>query len=168
MYKHKNITITIILFIIIVTSSYLVYAAIVNTEAVYNRSPNSIETIKAKAILRPLSVLTTSYVSTDSVTLQGFSNVMLMFDIGKGGLTSFQYRVLQSIDGFNWFYEGAESITSVYIEDYIPYYTRTLSGTNEKYFKIISFYGNYLKLEVKGIGTTSGSWCGIYVMSSQY
>lgn len=163
--KYKwEVFVSIICLIII---SYSCYAALVSTESIYTQSPTATQTLRSYAKLRSTSALTTSYVDTDTVKLAPYSNITLLFELTKGGLTSFEYKVLQSYDGYNWFTEAAEAVTSTVITDYIIYYQRTFSGSSEKYFKTISFYANYVKLQVKGTGTASGSSCAVYVLASQ-
>lgn len=153
----------LILFCIVVVG----YTALVPIEDIYTQNPNATIALRGKATLRDSAILTTSYVDTSVVRLAPFSNICMCFDVNKGSLTSFEYKVLQSYDGYTWFTEAAEQISTTVITDYIIYYQRTLSSTNEKWYKIISFYGNYLKLQVKGTGTTTGSSCAVYVLGSQ-
>jgi len=164
----KNYWGVIVLFMIILgVSAPYIYSAIVNTESIYAQNPNAIQALRGYAKLRSSAALTTSYVDTDTVKLAPYSNIALLFDITKGSLTSIEYKILQSYDGYTWFEEAAEGVTETVITDYIIYYRRTLSGTTEKYYKTISFYGNYMKLQVKGTGTVFGNSCAIYLLSSQ-
>jgi hypothetical protein len=168
MIKHRNsLLIFLVCLVLALICGYYAYSAIVNTEAIYNQNPTAITALRGYAKLRSASALTTSYVDTDTVKLAPYSNVALLFDVTKGSITSMEYKILQSYDGYIWFDEAAESVSSTVITDYIIYYQRTLSGTTEKYYKTISFYGNYLKLQIKCTGTVTGNSCAVYLLSSQ-
>ncbi len=116
---------------------------------------------KGYATLRSAAVLTASHVETDFIDLADFTVAGIFFDITQGSLTSFQYKVWQSIDGTTWFQEGSESVGAGTITDYEHEYTKALA-TDVQYYKKIDVVGRYLKLEVKGTGTVAGSSCAVY------
>ena len=138
------------------------------TESVFTQAPNSLITLRCFSELRSSEALTTSYVDTEVVRLAPYNSLILFFDVTKGSLTSMQYQILQSFDGNTWFEEGAESISSLVINDYIPNYNRTLLANFERWFKVVNFYGNYLKLRVKGTGAVDGNSCAVSIMASRY
>lgn len=118
---------------------------------------------KGYATLRAATILTTSYVETDEVDLTDFTQIGIMFDLTQGSLTSFEYKVWQSIDGTTWFQEASESVGAGVITDTPAYYTYAFT-TSDPYYKLVPFLGRYLKLEVKGTGTVTGSSCAVDVM----
>ena len=139
-------------------------AAITYPTAVHTQYPSQGTPTKAVDTLRAAAALTTSYVTaTDDAAMRGYDVVRLFFDITKGSLTSFQYRVWSSHDGVNWFQEANESVAATVITDSVHNYTMVL-GANVKYFKDIPIYGVYLRVDVKGTGTVTGSSCAIYIM----
>lgn len=121
--------------------------------------------ITGYANIRDAAVLTTSYVDTESVAFDQFKEICLLFDITKGSLTSFEYKVWISKDGYNWFQEATESVTAGIITDTPAYYTITLS-TDVAYYKVIPFNGRWIKLQVKGTGTVTGSSCSVELLGS--
>ena len=117
------------------------------------------------ANLRNAAILTNSYVDTESVEFDQFKEICLLFDITQGSLTSFEYKVFISHDGYNWFQEATESIASGIITDVPAYGTVTLS-TDIAYYKIMPFNGRHVKLQVKGTGTATGSSCSVELLGS--
>ncbi len=117
------------------------------------------------ANLRNATILTTSYVDTESVEFDQFKEICLLFDIVKGSLTSFEYKVFISNNGVDWFQEATESIASGIITDVPAYGTVTLA-TDVAYYKIMPFNGRHIKLQVKGTGTATGSSCSVELLGS--
>lgn len=158
------VAIVVILMIAVLGICFGVYAAVSTPTAVHTQYPTQGTPTKAVDTLRAVAVLTTSYVdTTDSAAMRGYRECRIFFDITRGSLTSFEYRILTSHDGVNWFYEANETVTPATITDAIHAYTIALSG-NIKYYKDIPTWGLYLKLEVKGTGTVTGSLCAVYIM----
>ena len=141
----------------------IVYSALVPPNTLHNIDYYGSEPFKTQAVMRESLILTNSYVVTDVVDIKQGSAIQLMFDVTQGSLTSFEYKVYMSYDNNNWFLEATETIAASTITDSEANYTIALSG-DVKYFKIIPAYGTYLKLEVKGTGTVTGSLCAVYVM----
>lgn len=112
--------------------------------------------------LREDAILTTSYVSSDSIRLTTYSNVGLFFSVDKGSLASFQYKVQWSPDDSTWYDEVTESIAAGVVTDTACYYTMTLSGDAD-FYKLFPYRGNYLRVQVKGTGTVTGSSCAVYL-----
>ena len=106
--------------------------------------------------------LTTSYVDTDYVRVDWYTQIALAFDITQGGLTSFEYKMWWSKDGTNWFQECTETVAAGIITQNPSYYTVTLTG-DIAWFAPVPFAANYLKLQVKGTGTVTGSDCKVAV-----
>lgn len=126
-----------------------------------------VEPFKGSFEMRGDVELTTSYVETDEANVSGYSRIAICFDITKGSLTSFQYRIWISPDFINWYVEATESVASGIITDAPAYYTVVLSGTDDDYFKVLPCWAKYLKLEVKGTGTVTGNTCGVEVIGVQ-
>lgn len=116
---------------------------------------------KCWATLRAAAILTTSYVDTDHIDLSNFVAAGLFFDITQGSLTSLEYRVWQSLDGVTWFQEANETIAASVVTDTAHYYTIALSA-DVKYYKIVGLMGKFVKIDVKGTGTLTGSSLAVY------
>jgi len=112
--------------------------------------------------LREAAILTTSYVSSNSIRLTVYRDIGLFFSVDKGSLTSFQYKVQWSPDNITWYDEVTESIAADTITDTVCYYTITLSGDTD-FYKLFPYRGNYLRVQVKGTGTPTGSSCAVYL-----
>lgn len=121
---------------------------------------------KGYVTIRAAAILTTSYVATLVLEKVPHSRVVLAFDITQGSLTSFEYTVWCSHDGTTWFQEASESVGIGVITDRVHNYTIALSG-NIKFYKVIPLRTAYMRLEVKGTGTATGSSCTIYVMGAE-
>lgn len=141
----------------------VVYAAFVTPTGVETVYPQYGQSIRARASLRSATILTASYVSTDITQFRGYKSICLLFELEQGSLTSFQYKVWMSNDGVTWFLEATESVAVGIITDAEMYYTYTFTG-DVNYFKVIPFRASYLKLEVKGTGTMTGSSCAVDIM----
>lgn len=113
--------------------------------------------------VRVAAALTTSYVNTNSFLAEGYTGVGLLFKITRGSLTSFEYKVWWSIDGNTWYQEATETVAVGVIADAACYYRMTLSG-NVNYFKVVPCYAKWVRLQVKGTGTVTGSSCEVKVI----
>jgi len=159
-YSNKYVWFAVALFVIL---GGIAYAALVRPNTLHNLDYFGSEPFKSQAVMRSSLILTNSYVATDVIDIKQGSAIQLMFDVTKGSLTSFQYKVYMSYDNNNWFLEATETVAASTITDSEANYTIALSG-NVKYFKIIPAYGTYIKLEVKGTGTVTGNLCAVYIM----
>ena len=140
-----------------------IYAAVITPTSEHVIDGWGQEPYKLKATMRSSLILTNSYVNTDTIDTKGFANCTLLFKLTKGSLTSFEYKILESDDNANWFQEATETITASIITDTPVYYTQALGG-NELWFKVISCDARWLKLQVKGTGTVTGSLCEIDIV----
>jgi len=119
----------------------------------YNRDKKN---LRKKAVVRAAAILTNSYVATDEVDITGFSRVGIFFALLAGSLTSFEYKVQQSVDGGDtWHDITAETVTLTTITDGQPYYT--IAATDQNSFKGVYAWGERLRLQVKGTGTLTSS-----------
>lgn len=146
--KNKFWVLAVVCFLL---ASYVV-AAELDT---YYRSSKGYATIRAAA------VLTTGYVATLALEKAEHSRVALEFDITQGSITSLEYKVYCSHDGAIWFQEGSESVGAGVITDRVHYYTIAVAG-DFKYYKLIPVHTRYMRLEVKGTGTVTGSSLTVY------
>jgi len=112
--------------------------------------------------LREEAILTTKYVSSDSIRLTTYNDIGVFFSIDKGSLTSFQYKVQWSPDGDTWYDEVVETIAAGLITDIVCSYTYVLSDDVVLY-KLFPYRGNYFRVRVKGTGTVTSSSCAVYL-----
>lgn len=161
--RLKLSMVAVIVALLAVMFGPMVYSALVTPTVVHTQQPSQGQPIKSQFTLRSAAVLTNAYVDTDFVRLSGYTNILLAFDVTQGSLTSFEYKVWMSHDNVNWFVEATETVAATVITDSEAYYTISLSA-DVKYYKIIPMYGTYLKLQVKGTGTATGSSCAVYAM----
>jgi len=112
--------------------------------------------------LREDAILTTGYVSSDSIRLTTYNKIGLFFSVDKGSLTSFQYKVQWSPDNSTWYDEVTETIAAGTITNTVNSYTITLSDDTD-FYTLMPFRGSYLRVQVKGTGTVTGSSCAIYL-----
>ena len=161
---HKRLTIVLALsFIVVYVAS--VYAVTVEVDNLRYWSSYTRKPITGYVQVRSAAVLTNSYVDTNVVRLDHFKNIALALDITKGSLTSIEYIVWWSKDGSTWYQEVTEAVGAGIITHTLAYYTKTLVG-NERFFAPMPFLANYLKLQVKGTGTVTGSSCAIAVFGA--
>ena len=138
----------------------------VDSQTAYRKNyPNDGIAITGYVNLRTSAVLTTGYVNTTAAKFDQYKQLCIMFDITQGGLTSFEYKVWISKDGYNWYQEATESVASGVITDTPCYYTCALSA-DVAYYKVIPFNGRWIKLQVKGTGTVTGSSCSVQLMGA--
>lgn len=159
----------IIVSIIVIGGVYLITEVLAaqTTIAVLNsRLPYRKQPVDFYTLLRSSAILTTSYVDTAYADLKGASDVGLHFQLTKGSLTSFQYKVLWSPDGVNWYDECTEAVAASVVTDTLLYYTTTLSE-NVNYYKPLPFRSGYAKVKVKGTGTVTSSAC-LVAMTGRY
>jgi len=120
--------------------------------------------LRKKAEIRPAAILTDSYVASGEVDISGFSLVAGYFAVTQGSLTSFQYKVEQSIDdGVTWHPISADDISASVITDTSPSYNRVLSG-DANWYKVFYATGQRFRVQVKGTGTMTGSSCTVYAV----
>lgn len=153
------ILITLIVFAMVAGQG--IYAALTVPEVVDTVDYFGTEPFKGSDTLRTSVVLTNAYVDTDTVNLSDYTAVALLFDITKGSLTSIQYRIWVSYDNLNWYVEATETVGAGSVTDVPGVYTTTSS---ENYFKILNMYPPYMKLEVKGTGTVTGSLLAVDIV----
>lgn len=143
----------------------LIYVHYSDAEQTYpsimnSRNPNRSYPTDVFVVLRSASALTTSYVETDYADLYGCDDIGLFFEITRGSLTSFEYKVQWSYDGYTWFDEVTETVSATTITDTVLNYSMTLTGDVD-YYKPLPFRAGYIRLQVKGTGTVSGSSCKV-------
>lgn len=105
--------------------------------------------------------LTTNY--TDSLSVEVDINVreiVLLFSVTKGSLTSIEFIPYQSIDGSNWYELPTLSPGSI-ISITPSYYQIQLSSDIKFAISLSLAYGNLLKVSIKGTGTVTGNNCTI-------
>jgi len=112
--------------------------------------------------LREDAILTTGYVSSEDIRLTVYHDIGVFFSVDKGSLTSFQYKIQWSSDNITWYDEVTETIAAGLITDTVCSYTMTLSGDTD-FYKLFPYRGNYLRVQVKGTGTVTGSSCAVYI-----
>jgi len=139
----------------------LVFGAYAATVRIQERG-SSVYMRQGHQTLREDAILTTSYVSSSDIRLTVYHDIGLFFELTKGSLTSFQYKVQWSHDGTTWFDEATETVAASSITDTVCSYTHTLTG-NTNYYKPLPYRGNYLRVRVKGTGTATGSSCAVYL-----
>ena len=100
--------------------------------------------------------LTGSYVDTDHTRVDYYTQIALALDITQGGLTSLEYIIWWSKDGTNWFQEVTETVAASVITHVACNYTIALTGDIAIYAPV-PFVANYIKVQVKGTGTVTGS-----------
>lgn len=144
----------------------VVFATVQEPDVFHTIDNWGVEPFKGSFEMRGDVALTTLYVATDEANVSGYSRIAICFDITKGSLTSFQYRIWISHDFITWYVEATESVASGVITDDPGYYTMTLSGDDD-YFKVLPCWAKYLKLQVKGTGTVTGNTCGVEVIGVQ-
>lgn len=161
--RSVYIPVSIIVCLVLAVS---LYAAIVNPQPSHNLDGWGTEPFKADAPMRSSAVLTNSYVDTSEVYTAPYARMALCFDVTAGSLTSFEYRVLISKDMVDWFVEATEAVAAGVVTDTEAYYTNALPG-NVKYYKVLQCYSPYMKVQVKGTGTVTGSLCAVTYMGVQ-
>lgn len=159
----SKLDIIILVVSIVLACSPVIYAAVTKLDVLHTTDGWGVEPFKGSSEIRSSAVLTTAYVDTDVVDTAGYSQVMLCFNLTRGSLTSFQYRVWMSQDNVNWYREATEDVSSGEITDEEAFYSLTFADDVD-YFKVIPCYGAYLKLSVKGTGTVTGSACAVTVV----
>ena len=153
--SRRNLVLTV-LFIMI-----LCFGAYATTVAIKERG-SSVYMRQGYQTLREDAILTTGYVASNNIRLTVYHDIGVFFSIDKGSLTSFQYKIQWSPDGTTWYDEVTETITAGSITDTVCSYTIVLSGDVD-YYKLFPYRGNYLRVQVKGIGTVTGSSCAVYL-----
>ena len=159
-YRRLN---SVLLATVLLLSIGVAYAARVTSSERHAQWPFQSEPRKVYACLRSAAVLTGSYVDTSYIDLRECKQIWLGFNITQGSLTKFQYKVWQSYDGITWYQEAGESYSSGVTTDAAMYYEISLSD-DVVYYKIVPFDAIWLKLQVKGVGTATGSSCAVYVV----
>jgi len=108
---------------------------------------------KEWAILREADILTASYVASDHMLVENFSDVCLLFEYTQGSLTSLEYIVEHSMDDTVWLNEGqiepAEPIV-----DTAPNHT---FADDDNYGLVFPVLAKFVRVRVKGTGTLTGS-----------
>ena len=137
------------------------YGAYAVTVAIQERG-SSVYMRQGYQTLREDAILTTEYVASNNIRLTVYSDIGVFFSVEKGSLTSFQYKILWSPDNVTWYDEVTESTTAGTITDTVCNYTIVLSGDVD-YYKLFPYRGNYLRVQVKGTGTVTGSSCAVYI-----
>lgn len=143
---------------IILFLGFFAYAAVVEVDNYRFKHPSRAQPITGFVCLRSAAELTNAYVDTDAVKMDHYKHIAVAFDITKSSLTSLEYMVWWSKDGEFWYREVTESVAAGVITHVPCYYTMTLTG-DTRAFASFPFYGNYVKLQVKGTGTVAGSSC---------
>lgn len=108
---------------------------------------------KEWATLREAAILTGSYVASDHMLVEDFSDVCLLFEYTQGSLTSFEYIVEHSLDGTVWFKEGQIEPAEP-IEDTAPNHTFLDDDNYELVFPVPA---RFVRVRAKGTGTVTGS-----------
>jgi len=144
--------------LLVIAVAFGAYAATVRIQ----ERGSSVYTRQGHQTLREDAILTTSYVSSRDIRLTVYHDIGLFFELTKGSLTSFQYKVQWSHDGTTWFDEATETVSASSITDTVCSYTHTLAG-DTNYYKPLPYRGNYLRVQVKGTGTVTGSSCAMYL-----
>lgn len=122
-----------------------------------------IERKRTHYTVRAAAELTGSYVdTTHHLDLRAYEYAGLLFERVQGGLTSVEYRVLQSHDEDTWFARGAESVAATVITDTTPYHTVDFSQ-ELNFYKAVEMIGLYIKLQVKGSGVVAGSSLAVHI-----
>lgn len=125
--------------------------------------------------LRADAALTNIYTDTETIEFDQFKSIGLLFDITTGSMNSVEYKILTSFDGYNWFQEGMEVVEPGVITDMAKFYSIPLYESAEYHtelvenridYKVIPFFGRYLKLQVKGTGTVVGGSCSIQAVGA--
>ena len=139
----------------------IAFGAYAATVAIQERG-SSVYIRQGYQTLREAAILTTGYVSSDNIRLTVYHDIGVFFSIDKGSLTSFQYKIQWSPDNITWYDEATETIAAGSITDTVCSYTIVLSGDVD-YYKLFPYRGNYLRIQVKGTGTVTGSSCAVYI-----
>ena len=113
-----------------------------------------------KHIVRDAAILTTSYVAGNIIgNASEYNTVALEIDFTIGSLTSMEMKLEVSNDGTNYYQQVAESTsggsTTVSLDE------RTWTASGKYAFLITPVRAKYIKVSVKGTGTTTGSSCAI-------
>lgn len=161
--KNYRRAINLILIVVLFAGAASLRAALLKPYTIDNLDFVSEEPFKGFREVRSSAILTTSYVDTDVLDLRQFRRVALLFDYTQGSLTSMEYRIWTSIDNRNWFVEATETVGAGVITDDPGYYT---TDDDEAYFKILNIYPSYVKLEVKGTGTVTGSLLAVTIVGA--
>lgn len=151
--------------VLIIVSSLWAFAAVVEVDNFRFKHPSRAQPITGFVELRADAVLTNAYVDTNVCRMDHYKNIAVAFDITKASLTSIEYIVWWSKDGTFWYREVTESVAAGVITHVPCYYTIALTGDAEV-FASFPFYGNYVKLQVKGTGTVTGSSCKVSLFGS--
>jgi len=138
-----------------------VYAAQVGTSSLQIRGGTNTP-VMIDAELRTSAILTTSYVVTNFTRLAQAQDLGVWFELEKGSLTSFQYKIQWSRDGDTWFDEVTETIVAGIITDTILYYTHVFVA-DDQFYKPLPVRAPYIRLSVKGTGTVTSSACAVYL-----
>lgn len=117
--------------------------------------------IRTFAVVRSAAVLTTSYVSTDSVNMANNNQLVCFLAASLGSLTTIETKVQYSNDNTTWFDDavfdtGSGGVTG---DEYIAplrvnVYQLQASGSKTLYTPAMA---RYARLMVKGTGTVTGS-----------
>ena len=167
MFKKVIISLWVFMLVVGIFCYFKAFATVQEPDVFHTLDGWGVEPFKGSFEMRGDVALTVSYVETDEANVSGYSRIAILFDITQGSLTSFQYRIWISHDFITWYVEATESVASGVITDDSAYYTLTLTGTDDDYFKVLPCWAKYLKLEVKGTGTVTGNTCGVEVIGVQ-
>jgi hypothetical protein len=161
----NNSRLFIIIAILCTLCALYAISAVVEVDNFRFKHPSRAQPITGFVKLRSAAVLTNAYVDTNVVRMDHYKNIAVAFDITKASLTSMEYIVWWSKDGTFWYREVTESVAAGVITHVPCYYTIALTGDAEV-FASFPFYGNYVKLQVKGTGTVTGSSCKVSLFGS--
>ena len=117
---------------------------------------------KTKLTIRSSATLTTSYVAGTVTRIATHGQCIILVEFTKGSLTSMELKIEESDKSNGTFYqEVSEAVNQGTAQVYAKEYTFTESGN---YLLRYPANGNYIKISVKGTGTTTGSSCAVYLI----
>lgn len=139
--------------------------ALIEATAIKTKPRANLVRLKEKVEVREAAILTTSYVASEEMDISGHRTAGVFFEVTKGSLTEVHIKAQQSIDeGTTWFDAPAEQVGLTEIIMGLPEYKRTLVAATERWYWAFSALGQYMRVQIKGIGTATGSSCTLHIV----
>lgn len=107
--------------------------------------------------IRAAAILTDSYVASTIVRGDEYNFLGIQLAWTKGSLTSFELKIEGSNDGINYFQQITEITVGGAVTPALAYYTTTTAGSYN--ISVYPIRSKYIKVSVKGTGTTTNSSC---------
>jgi len=113
-----------------------------------------------KHIVRDASALTNSYVAGNIIgDASEYNTLALEVDLTLGSLNSAELKIEVSNDGVNYYQQVSETTSSGTTNIFLN--ERSMSEDGKYAFLISPIRAKFIKVSVKGTGTTTGSSCAI-------